>query len=61
MSKSSTLVIGILSGLLIGTALVALAAYRRGSFCPVCGGKVVAKNGSLVCSDCGVKVRVGEP
>jgi uncharacterized Zn finger protein (UPF0148 family) len=61
MSKSSTFAIGILSGLLVGAVVVALIAYRNSSFCPVCGGKLVAKDGSLSCSSCGVKIRLGEP
>ena len=49
----------LIGGLAVGMAIAALLVGGCGTFCPVCGGKLAAKDETVVCTSCGVRLRFG--
>ena len=60
MRKPLPLALALISGLAVGMAIAAFLVYRYGTFCPVCGGKLGTEKGFLICTSCGVRIRVEE-
>lgn len=60
MRKPLTLAAALIGGLAVGMAIAVLLVDRGGTFCPVCGGKLGTKEGSVVCTSCGVRLRFEE-
>jgi hypothetical protein len=61
MCKSLKLAAALVGGLGIGVVIAVLLVDRYGTFCPVCGGKLGTEKGSVICTSCGVRLRVEEP
>ena len=61
MCKTLKLAAAIVGGLGIGVMIAVLLVDRYGTFCPVCGGKLYTEKGSVICTLCGIRLRVGEP
>ena len=60
MRKCLTVAAAVIGGLALGTA-IAMALYKTvGTFCPVCGGRLGARKGYVVCASCGAKLRLEE-
>lgn len=60
MGKSLTLAASLVGGLGIGIMIAILLVDRYVMFCPVCGGKLITENGSIICTACRVRMRVEE-
>ena len=60
MCKSLTWAAALVGGLGIGIVIAVLLVERYGTFCPVCGGKLGTEKGSIICTSCGVRMRVEE-
>jgi hypothetical protein len=60
MRNSINLALALVGVLGLGMALALLLIKKKGVFCPVCGGELIADKGSIICASCGVRLQLGE-
>ena len=60
MCKSLTLAVALVGGLGLGIVLAVLLVDRYGAFCPVCGSKLSMEKGPIICTSCGIRLRLEE-
>lgn len=60
MYKSIKLAASLLGGIGIGLVVAVLLIDKYGTFCPVCGGRLVTLQDSTICNSCGANLQIEE-